>query len=181
MIFARKSLFAALLAACLLPLSGGPGQAQFFLFDLFRSRPAEPVPQQPARPGRAGVDPANPSQKPKPANPQAASTPAPVDAPPPPYEPQMLRLTEIMGALHYLRTLCRPQEGDVWRKAMQNLLEAEAGTEGRRETLTGSFNKGYATFEENYRACTPSATMASRLYADEGKKLMRDLTTRFVN
>lgn len=155
--------------------------AQFFLFDLFRSRPAQPQPVPPAQPVRPGVrdGTVQPNAKPKTA-PQPVATP-PADILPPPYEPQMMRLTEIMGAMHYLRRLCRPQEGDVWRKAMQNLLETEAGTDARRESLTGSFNKGYASFEENYRDCTPSAEAASRLYADEGKKLLRDLSTRFVN
>jgi len=176
----RRSLALALtlmlLAAC-----PKPAQAQFFLFDLFRSRPAQPQPASPAQPGRPGArdGATQPNAKPK-AAPQAVAAPS-ADILPPPYEPQMMRLTEVMGAMHYLRRLCRPQEGDVWRKAMQTLIEAEAGTDTRRESLTGSFNKGYASFEENYRDCTPSAEAASRLYADEGKRLLRDLSTRFVN
>ena len=53
----------------------------------------------------------------KPAARVAVPTPAPSQAPapivaPPPYEPQLLRLAEIIGALAYLRDLCGDGDGD---------------------------------------------------------------------
>jgi len=51
------------------------------------------------------------------------------------YEPQLLRLSEILGALSYLQSICvdstaaaaKAQEQDqLWRERMQNLMSAEA-------------------------------------------------------
>ena len=114
-----------------------------------------------------------------------AAPPAPPAAQPPPqlapYEPQLLRLSEIMGALHYLRTLCRAPELSAWRREMQALLDAEAGTGERRERLTQSFNRGYAGFEQTHRTCTPAARQATRRYLDEGHRIVTDITSRYVN
>lgn len=112
-------------------------------------------------------------------------TPAPPPGPPAPaqapYEPQLTRLAEIMGALHYLRTLCRAPELGAWRREMQALLDAEAGTGERRERLTLAFNRGYAGFEQTHRTCTPAARQATRRYVDEGRRIVADLSSRYGN
>jgi len=59
------------------------------------------------------------------------------EAPPPPYEPQILRLAEILGALAYLDDLCGSKSD--WRVRMQQFLEAEAKTPERKERFAGSF------------------------------------------
>lgn len=104
-------------------------------------------------------------------------------APPgsPVYEPQLMRLSEIMGSLHYLRTLCSAPEDGAWRREMQALIDAEAQSTERRERLTQSFNRGYSGFEATHRSCTPAAQELSRRYVEEGRRLVRDLATRFVN
>src|SRR6266542_3498208 len=43
-----------------------------------------------------------------------------------PYESDLQRLSEILGALHYLRDICGAREGQIWRNEMQALLDAEA-------------------------------------------------------
>lgn len=111
--------------------------------------------------------------------PALAQSAAPPSAPV--YEPQLMRLSEIMGALHYLRTLCRAPEDGAWRREMQALIDAEAQSTERRERLTQSFNRGYSGFEATHRSCTPVVQELSRRYLDEGRRLVRDLTTRFVN
>ena len=46
--------------------------------------------------------------------------PAPAqEAPPPPYEPQLLRLSEILGALSWLREICGDKDGEQWRASMR--------------------------------------------------------------
>src|SRR3954466_7871264 len=67
-----------------------------------------------------------------------------------PYESDLPRLSEIMGALHYLRELCGAREGQVWRNEMQALVDAEAPTGERRERLVASFNRGYRGFQKTY-------------------------------
>jgi uncharacterized protein (TIGR02301 family) len=98
-----------------------------------------------------------------------------------PYESDLQRLSEILGALHYLRDLCGAREGQVWRNEMQALVDAEAPSGERRERLVASFNRGYRGFQQTYRTCTPAADYAIRRYLDEGSKIARDITARYAN
>ena len=98
-----------------------------------------------------------------------------------PYEADMQRLAEILGALHYLRALCGANEGQTWRNEMQALVDAEAPGGDRRDRLIGSFNRGYRGFQQTYRTCTPAANVAIRRYLDEGAKIARDITARYAN
>ena len=98
-----------------------------------------------------------------------------------PYESDLQRLSEIMGALHYLRDLCGAREGQIWRNEMQALVDAEAPSGERRERLIASFNRGYRGFQQTYRTCTPAADYAIRRYLDEGSKIARDITARYAN
>jgi uncharacterized protein (TIGR02301 family) len=98
-----------------------------------------------------------------------------------PYENDLQRLSEILGALHYLRDICGAREGQTWRNEMQSLIEAEAPSGERREKLTASFNRGYRGFQQSYRSCTPAADVAIRRYLEEGAKIARDITARYAN
>ena len=98
-----------------------------------------------------------------------------------PYETELQRLSEILGALHYLRDLCGAREGQVWRNEMQALVDAEAPSGERRERLIANFNRGYRGFQQTYRTCTPAADYAIRRYLDEGARLARDITARYAN
>lgn len=117
--------------------------------------------------------------KPADSKPVDAKADADAETAPPPYEPQLLRLSEIMGALAFLRPLCGAGDGPDWRKRMTGLIEAEANSPARRDRLAGAFNKGYRGYALVYRTCTPSAELAIARYLDEGGKLTRDLTTRY--
>ena len=99
----------------------------------------------------------------------------------PAYENDLQRLSEILGALHYLRDICGAREGQAWRNEMQALLEAEAPSGERKERLTASFNRGYRGFQQSYRTCTPAADFAIRRYLEEGAKIARDITARYAN
>ena len=98
-----------------------------------------------------------------------------------PYEADMQRLSEILGALHYLRDVCGAKEGQTWRNEMQALVDAEAPSGERRERLIASFNRGYRGFQQTYRTCTPAADFAIRRYLEEGSKIARDITARYAN
>lgn len=117
--------------------------------------------------------------KPVDSKPVDAKGDADAETAPPPYEPQLLRLSEIMGALAFLRPLCGAGDGPDWRRRMTGLIEAEASSPARRDRLAGAFNKGYRGYALVYRTCTPSAELAISRYLDEGGKLTRDLTTRY--
>jgi uncharacterized protein (TIGR02301 family) len=100
---------------------------------------------------------------------------------PPPYQADLQRLAEILGALHYLRGICGANEGQTWRNEMQALIDAEAPPGQRRDQLVASFNRGYRGFQQTYRTCTPAADLAIRRYLDEGARISRDITARFAN
>jgi uncharacterized protein (TIGR02301 family) len=98
-----------------------------------------------------------------------------------PYDNELQRLAEILGALHYLRAVCGAHEGQKWRDQMQELLNSEAPSGERRNKITTSFNRGYRGFQQTYRTCTPAANIAIRRYLDEGAKIAREITARYAN
>jgi uncharacterized protein (TIGR02301 family) len=104
-----------------------------------------------------------------------------VEGGPAPYDRELQRLAEIMGALHYLRAVCGSNEGQLWRNEMQSLIDAEAPSGERRDRMVASFNRGYRGFQQTYRSCTPAAGVAIRRYLDEGAKIARDITARYAN
>jgi uncharacterized protein (TIGR02301 family) len=92
------------------------------------------------------------------------------------------RLSEILGALHYLRPICGfKDDADRWRTEMQALIDAEAQGADRRARMVAGFNRGYSGFQQTYRACTPAAEVAIRRYLEEGAKIAREVTARYAN
>jgi uncharacterized protein (TIGR02301 family) len=100
---------------------------------------------------------------------------------PAPFDGDLARLAEIMGALHYLRALCGANEGQKWRNELQALIDAEALNGERRRKIVAGFNRGYQGFQQTYRTCTPAADLAIRRYLDEGAKIAREITARYAN
>jgi uncharacterized protein (TIGR02301 family) len=139
--------------------------------------PAQTAPAAPAAPDTS----ANESTVPSGPASGAPAKAAAANTPPPPYEKDLRRISEILGALHYLRPLCGADDGAAWRDKMRDLIEAEGGPADRRERLAGAFNEGYNGFQLTYRTCTPSADLAVRRYLAEGAKLTREIATRHGN
>ena len=98
-----------------------------------------------------------------------------------PFDNDLRRLSEILGALHYLRNLCGANEGQKWRNQMQALIDAEAPGGNRRAQMILSFNRGYRSFKQSYRTCTPPAETAIKRYLEEGAKISREITARYGN
>jgi uncharacterized protein (TIGR02301 family) len=150
-----------LLAFCL----AAPARAQFWGAPL---APA-PAPRQAApKPPAASTTTVGPSIPP------AQDLPAP-------YDHDLQRLSEILGALHFLRGICDSNEGQKWRTEAQTLIDAEAPTGDRHDQMVASFNRGYRGFQQSYRTCTPAAGVVIRRYLDEGTKIARDITARYAN
>ena len=85
-----------------------------------------------------------------------------------PYDDRLLRLSEILGAVHYLRELCGAEEGQQWRERMSELVQSEGTSALRKAKLTRSFNKGYQSYSRTYNTCSPSAQNAINRFLAEG-------------
>jgi uncharacterized protein (TIGR02301 family) len=109
----------------------------------------------------------------------AAARTGPVELPPPIYEDKLLRLSEILGSLSFLRDLCGDADGEAWRTQMNALLAAEQPSPKRRTRLVARFNHGFETFNAVYRVCTPSARLAIARYLREGETLASDVRGRY--
>lgn len=116
------------------------------------------------------------------ARPVAAEAQEETAPPPPPaapYDEGLTRLSEILGAMHYLRDLCGAGEGTLWRDQMQGLIDAEQADGVRLARFVEGFNRGYEGFKAVYRACTPAATTAIDRYMEEGARIARDVAARY--
>lgn len=116
---------------------------------------------------------------------QRGAAPAKPPEPPPaveqsaPYEPELLRLSEVMGSLAYLRQLCEGTEAGEWRTRMTALIEAEGTTPARRERLTAAYNRGFRAYAPMHRRCTDGSREAASRLAIDGEKLSRALAARY--
>ena len=113
--------------------------------------------------------------------PAAAQSPAPSPTAesPLPYDRELMRLAEIFGALSYLRDLCGPGDGALFREKMTALIDIEAHAEERKELFAGAFNRGFSDYELTYRSCTPSARETIASYLDDSARIAREVATRY--
>lgn len=113
--------------------------------------------------------------------PMAAKTAVAQDVPQatPPYEQQLMRLSEIFGALHFLRPLCGQEDEPTWRDRMEDFLDAETRDENRRRRFIERFNQGYRGFSVSYRDCTEAARLAMAQYLVQGDTIISDVTSRY--
>lgn len=92
-----------------------------------------------------------------------------------PYDEKLVRLSEILGAVHYLRELCGAGDGQIWRDRMRELIDGEGGSAQRRARFTRSFNQGYRAYSRTYNVCTPSAQTAITRFLSEGSQIADSL------
>jgi len=139
-----------------------PAKAQFFWF--FDQPKQKKRAVRPARPPGDDLPPIVPRE--------SLAPPPPDDRP---YDNKLMRLAEILGAVHYLRQLCGADEGQLWRDQMKEILKNEGTTAVRRAKLVNSFNDGYRGYRRTYRTCTQSATLATRRFSAEGANIAASL------
>jgi uncharacterized protein (TIGR02301 family) len=92
-----------------------------------------------------------------------------------PYDDKLLRLCEILGAVHYLRELCGSNDGALWRDRMKELMDSEGSSALRRAKLTRSFNNGYRSYSRTYNTCSASAQTAINRFLTEGAEIAATL------
>jgi uncharacterized protein (TIGR02301 family) len=165
---ALRLCLAALLLAALSIGNPAPAKAQFFQW--FNQQLEEkPKPRKRIAP---------PGDDLPPIVPKESSAPPPPDDRP--YDAKLMRLAEILGAIHYLRELCGADEGQLWRDQMQEILKNEGTTAVRRAKLVNSFNDGYRGYRRTYRTCTSSAALATTRFSTEGASIASGLAQSSV-
>ena len=92
-----------------------------------------------------------------------------------PYDDKLLRLSEILGAVHYLRELCGASDGQTWRERMRELVDSEGSSAIRKARLARSFNQGYQSYSRTYKVCTPTAQTAILRFMTEGALIAEGL------
>lgn len=147
-------------------LGASPAAAQFFQFPFGQQPPQQPQRPRPALPQRQKL---LPQLEPS------------LSAAPTPYDPDLQRLAEILGALHFLRGICGANEGQKWRDEALALIDAEAPSGPRHDQMVQAFNRGYSGFQQSYRTCTPAANVATHRYLQEGAQIARDITAHYAN
>ncbi|KAB1069537.1 TIGR02301 family protein [Methylobacterium planeticum] len=105
--------------------------------------------------------------------------PPPPEPPPAPYDRELMRLSEIIGSLAFLRGLCAEPDAAEWPARMKALIEAEGVTPTRRDRLAGAYNRGYRGYALTYRVCTSAAHEAAGRFVAEGERLSHGLAARF--
>ncbi len=88
-----------------------------------------------------------------------------------PYDQQLFRLAEILGALHYLREICGANEGPLWRDQMRELVSSEGTNALRRARFVEAFNRGYRDYSRTYRGCTQPALLTIQRFIEQGTSI----------
>jgi uncharacterized protein (TIGR02301 family) len=113
--------------------------------------------------------------------------PATKDAPaatekPTPYDSKLMRLSEILGSLDFIRNLCGSKPEPQWKSLMNALLESDTmGEPQRRARLTAAFNRGYRSFAAIQTSCNMQLRQAADRYRIEGATLATEIVSRFGN
>jgi uncharacterized protein (TIGR02301 family) len=105
-------------------------------------------------------------------------TTAPVRAQEPVYQAELLRFSEVVGAVSYLDRLCGGA-GGYWRQSMEQLLKAQGLAGPERRPYVQAFNRGERTFSVVHTICTDRARTILTHYMDEGQALAERITARF--
>jgi uncharacterized protein (TIGR02301 family) len=92
-----------------------------------------------------------------------------------PYDDKLMRLSDILGSVHFLRELCGHSDGQLWRDKMRELTDAEGSSALRRAKLSRGFNSGYRNYSRSYASCTPSAETAMTRLMTEGAEIAETL------
>jgi uncharacterized protein (TIGR02301 family) len=165
--FSFRLLIGVLVAAWASMALAPVAEAQFFWF--FDQPKVKPKPRVKRKPPGDDLPPIVPRE--------SMAPPPPDDRP---YDEDLMRLAEILGAIHYLRELCGAQEGQLWREQMKDILRNEGTTAVRRAKLVNAFNDGYRGYRRTYRTCTQSATLATTRFSAEGATIAASLAQSSV-
>jgi uncharacterized protein (TIGR02301 family) len=116
-----------------------------------------------------------PATQPAPAAPQSPPEPEPLR----PYDPDLMQLSEVIGALAFMSMLCNERDADGWRQRMTEMIEAEGTTPQRKERLAGAFNRGYLGYQPTHRTCGDRSRQVIDGLIAKGQQLARDMSSKY--
>lgn len=87
------------------------------------------------------------------------------------YQGQLLRMADILGALHHLRGSCIDGETQIWREEMMELIRLESPSPERKDELITRFNNAYAAARRDFAQCNRTTSKYAQKLADEGSHL----------
>ncbi len=94
------------------------------------------------------------------------------------YDVGYVRMAEILGAVHHLRSICTPNEGAMWRNKMIDMLGYLPDQKAQRDVMISHFNSYYHHYERRYRSCSPQAVEEANQLFDEAQILARRLASQ---
>jgi uncharacterized protein (TIGR02301 family) len=81
-------------------------------------------------------------------------------------------LSNHLGQLHYLRTLCYGSEDQKWRIKASDMMNVETPGDGsRRRELIRAFNAGYYAQKDHHQSCSGSVAIDVAALSENGRRL----------
>ncbi len=118
-------------------------------------------------------------QQRRPAPPPVVREESAPEPPPAAYEPDLLRLAEVLGTLSYMTALCAQPDSAGWQQRIVQLIDAEGTTPQRKERLAGAYNRGYLGHQPAHRTCTDRSRLVIDRMLVQGQRLTREISTRY--
>ena len=81
-------------------------------------------------------------------------------------------LSNNLGQLHFLRTLCYGTEDQKWRHTASDMMNVETPGDGtRRRELIRAFNAGFYAQKERYQTCSSTVAVDVAALSESGRRL----------
>jgi len=81
-------------------------------------------------------------------------------------------MSNNLGQLHFLRTLCFGSDDQKWRIAASNMMQIEAPSDiSYRRQLIRAFNAGYYAQKDRYTSCTTKVALDVAALSENGRHL----------
>lgn len=81
-------------------------------------------------------------------------------------------MSNNLGQLHFLRTLCFGGDDQKWRISASNMMQIEAPNDvSYRRQLIRAFNAGYYDQKDRYTACTTEVALNVAALSENGRHL----------
>lgn len=104
--------------------------------------------------------------------------PFPTKSPAASYEADLVRMSELLGSIHHLRSICTLNEGSMWRGKMIDMLGTLEGSKSQRDMLISHFNDYYFRAERRFPICTSVAAREANKLFREAETLARRLSSQ---